>query len=589
MIVPAPAMHLPGATHAVSAASAGTGELSSSSGPSLAVSAATAGPICRRVTLEETSHSSNERPTAPGIKRARKASMREALSAAETPVDKQAALNELEHDKVANSARASKNSTWLTWQPMHHAWFGVGVPPLPLTAEKIRAVAAMFKAGHYASFSNYACRAKVEHIVRADTHLAPWTEELAFELRAAQRSVSRGVGPSKQSYPLDVAKVSRLEPGDGPLVEDGPIGVLDVVTVGTFFLARELELACAKVGHFHFDVEAQEVTWNLPASKNDVEALGTYRTWGCICNAAVGIGCPYHAALRQRARARDCCERMDGELPTFPFFPTAGVGIASKASMVATIEELVRRCGLPTRDALDRPMYGGHSLRTGGAVLLASLGLDSTRIEAMARWKSPMLLYYIRSSPLKSITREVCRLLAAGGGNPTSDSPGPATRHAVSAASQCSDSLVRAVGNLSSRLDEALAAMSEREQRIAALEAITAPSQFIRNATSGMWHVSREHRAGCVCYTACGWTYTGAHFEAAPDMPSTVPHKLICGTCLPTLRCNAKATVAIVVATKLDQSECDLDTLSCIDHVALSQQLSMKNIAWVGRLRDQDA
>lgn len=85
--------------------------------------------------------------------------------------------------------------------------------------------------------------------------------------------------------------------------------------------------------------------------------------------------------------------------------------IASKASVVSRMEALVTQCGLPIRDALDRPLYGGHSLRIGGAVLLASLGLDTTRIEAMARWNSPMLLYYIRSSPLKSITREVGKVL----------------------------------------------------------------------------------------------------------------------------------------------------------------------------------
>ena len=94
------------------------------------------------------------------------------------------------------------------------------------------------------------------------------------------------------------------------------------------------------------------------------------------------------------------------------------------------------------------------------------------------------------------------------------------------------------------------------EQRIASLEAITAPSQFIRNTTSGMWHLSRDHRAGRVCCTACGWTYTGAHFEVSHAMPSTVPHKFMCGTCLPKMRIEAKAKAARLVANKLDDSGC---------------------------------
>lgn len=444
--------------------------------------------------------------------------MKEALFAAESAENKRAALNELEFDKVANSARASKASTWATWQRMHRAWFGDSLPPLPLTAEKIRAVAAMFKAGHYASFANYSSRAKAEHIVQAAVHKAPWTEELAFELRAAQRSISRGVGPSKQSFPIDLCKVVKLDVGDEPAVMGGPIGPVDFAIICTFFLARELELACAKIGNFHIDANELEVTWNLPVSKNDVEALGTHRTWGCICSTSKEVGCPFHAAARQMERARACCSEVGGVADGFPMFPTAMAGIATKAAVVATIEELAARCGLPTRDSLDRPLYGGHSLRTGGAVLLASLGLDTTRIEAMARWNSPMLLYYIRSAPLKSITGEVGKLLLAKDRSAKATSGGDNLSCAA---------LTKAITDLGARLDGALEAMSEREQRVAALEAITAPSQFIFNRTSKVWHQTREHRAGQVCYTSCGWTYTGLQFEVAHALPATVPHKFI--------------------------------------------------------------
>ena len=94
--------------------------------------------------------------------------------------------------------------------------------------------------------------------------------------------------------------------------------------------------------------------------------------------------------------------------------------------------------------------------------------------------------------------------------------------------------------------------MSERDQRVAALEAITAPSQFICNMTSKVWHQTREHRAGHVCYTSCGWTYTGLQFEVAHALPASVPHKLICGTCLPKLHHEAKSIAARPVTPKLD-------------------------------------
>lgn len=191
------------------------------------------------------------------------------------------------------------------------------------------------------------------------------------------------MGPSKQSLPLDIAKVLKLEPVEGALVPGGPIGALDFTIVGTFFPTRELELACARVGHFYIDESAQEVTWNLPVSKNDVEVFGTHRTRGCIYGTSTEVGCPYHAAHRQLARARSCCGAAGGVETSFLFFPTLEGGRASKASVVSMIEALVTQCGLPIRDALDRPLYGGHSLRSGGAVLLESLGLGTTRIEAM--------------------------------------------------------------------------------------------------------------------------------------------------------------------------------------------------------------
>ena len=71
---------------------------------------------------------------------------------------------------------------------------------------------------------------------------------------------------------------------------------------------------------------------------------------------------------------------------------------------VATVVDLARIAGSATRDSNGKLLYGGHSLRTGGAHLLAAHGLDGTAIQAMARWHSPMLSYYAGLAPLSSIT-----------------------------------------------------------------------------------------------------------------------------------------------------------------------------------------
>ena len=90
----------------------------------------------------------------------------------------------------------------------------------------------------------------------------------------------------------------------------------------------------------------------------------------------------------------------------FPLFPTIAGEHTAKTKVVASINAIVERCGLPVVDGEGRQTYGGHSFRTGGAVLLSNLGVDTTRIETLARWNSHMLLHYIRSAPVNSITRE---------------------------------------------------------------------------------------------------------------------------------------------------------------------------------------
>ena len=167
-------------------------------------------------------------------------------------------------------------------------------------------------------------------------------------------------------------------------------------------------------------------------------------------------------------------------------------------------------------------------MRTGGAVLLASMGLDTTRIEAMARWNSPMLLYYIRSAPLKSITSEF-KLLDASRSSPSA--AGSATTD-----DSGNRKLLKVVADLIARLDKAESLKDSFDSRLTELERSAAPARYIMNCSSGVWHLSRDHIAGKPCYTACGWHYTGLHFEAVVKLPAEIAHKMMCGTCMPAQR-----------------------------------------------------
>ena len=76
-----------------------------------------------------------------------------------------------------------------------------------------------------------------------------------------------------------------------------------------------------------------------------------------------------------------------------PLFPNADGGGITKASAVATIVGIVTRLGLPTHcHTSGGQLYGGHSLRTGGAHNLAGLGVDPMRIQAMGRWRSSLVI-----------------------------------------------------------------------------------------------------------------------------------------------------------------------------------------------------
>ena len=150
----------------------------------------------------------------------------------------------------------------------------------------------------------------------------------------------------------------------------------------------------------------EEVVWHLPVSKTDQRALGTTRTWGCVCSGDLTLACPYHAAVCQLERLHSLASKLNVSVSSLPLFPTEHGREVTKAAAVNTITSLASRCGSKTVDAHGRNLYGGHSLRTGGAVLLTGLGLDSVKVECLGRWHSSMLLHYSRLAPLKSLTKE---------------------------------------------------------------------------------------------------------------------------------------------------------------------------------------
>ena len=88
----------------------------------------------------------------------------------------------------------------------------------------------------------------------------------------------RGMGPSRQSEPIDFKAALGLDFTNEPFFSGGPVGTRTVIVISTFFLLRELEASTARRVNVRCNPQAQTVTMRLPASKRDPYALGVERT-----------------------------------------------------------------------------------------------------------------------------------------------------------------------------------------------------------------------------------------------------------------------------------------------------------------------
>ena len=107
---------------------------------------------------------------------------------------------------------------------------GVTWSAYPLTPEKIEAVGSLSKAAGYRSADNYMSAAKEFHISQGHR----WTDELKQAAHDFHLSTNRGLGPSKQSEPLDFAACVQLGLNNDSPFEGGPIGIAQLIVLFTY-------------------------------------------------------------------------------------------------------------------------------------------------------------------------------------------------------------------------------------------------------------------------------------------------------------------------------------------------------------------
>ena len=153
---------------------------------------------------------------------------------------------------------------------------------------------------------------------------------------------------------------------------------------------------------------------------------------------------------------------------------------------------------------------------------LSGIGLDSVRIEGLARWRSPMLLHYAKLAPQEYRRRAHESDVLHGTRQP--------------------DIKIAA-------LESTMARVTERLDRDDAGEVEVGPANrgldlFVKNFDSNKWHLSVVHEiANATGITECKWCYT-RHNSITSGVEPTGIGVLVCNRCLPRLAAKARGQVA---------------------------------------------
>ena len=380
---------------------------------------------------------------------------------------------------------------------------GQAVPVLPLLAESVRRVAALFKAAGYRSYRNYLSRARDEHLALG-YEISPQLERMC---RLCRKSVVRGLA--------------------GPSSQGGPIFPLALVATSVFFLLREIEAASASWRDVVLAEDRRTVTFTLPSSKTDWSAKGCRRSWGAYAPWA-NHAFIYHILLRYRAIAKD-----KGLCPGPLFVDSEGRG-CTKGAVVETLRAAVVLTGAAIFDPVGKHLYTGHAFRITGACILSLWGLDAITIQLLGRWGSMAILSYIAEAPLTDLALRLMNEGAASLPQRLINAEGSEFRDLTCYIDMLQETLQRVV-QLESGLKAFHGSLCKKAE-LALVEALTDRVDHTETVLDGMsisleesagsqpWYVLNEesralHRASVDIQsstrswaTLCGWPFAGLSY-----------------------------------------------------------------------------
>ena len=251
--------------------------------------------------------------------------------------------------------------------------------------------------------------------------------------------------------------------------------------------------------------------------------------------------CPDHAA---RALQAERFRRFAGGgscLPgALPLFPAADGTCVDKYRVVKTVEAVARALHLPVRSRDGANLFGGHVFRVSGARHLAALGMPADTIMLMARWRSAIVLRYIRESPLVAVTSEY---KARASGRLAEAVVAKAAEEAASRR-RCSAGAASSSGCGAMELRRVLERVSELACQQKTLEdslesrfdAWAVARAVVCNRGTGVWHALKADIAGTAAAesrTRCGCATGRWDYLLARRLPEAIGWWLICERCLP--------------------------------------------------------
>ena len=338
------------------------------------------------------------RPDIPIRRDVRRASKRAAIEAA-LDENRDAALADIDGNILARSSQAPFQSRVRTWTDVCHAW---AQEPWPITAEKLRMVAASFRRGGYRSVQNY-----FDSATTYQEHFLGIVVEplLRKAMRRYTRAVTRGLPGArlKAIFPFDLlAKLAAVsEPAHlEPWSPWNSAHAVDAMILAVWFMLREIEFAAARTQDI--DVLPGAVALRIPLHKvaTGGETELTERRLQCACRASVLPLCPYHAARRHVDRLKAAGAWARGK----PLFPDGAGRTWARGEVVLFFRRVLLAAGvaLTTTDHTGAvvQIYARHLCRVAGAAWLAGRAVPTPVIQLLGRWSSTAVERYVQAAPL---------------------------------------------------------------------------------------------------------------------------------------------------------------------------------------------